>query len=92
MAANAGKSEAPTEHDSGIARVRERTIILGDTLIAIDNIGTIQILDVKRNWTMARWGIFAALLGVGAMMMPSNPYSSSGSPGTRTCATWGGWV
>ncbi len=81
MAANASKKEAPTEHDSGIARVRERTIILGDTLITIDNIGSIQILDVTRNWALARWGAVAAIIGVGAFLMPSNPYSSSGSPG-----------
>ncbi len=81
MASGASKSEQPTEHDSGVGRIRERTIVLGDTLIAIDNIGSIQILDVKRGWTLARWGAVIVLVGIGALLAPSNPYSSSGSPG-----------
>jgi len=81
MASGASKSEQPTEHDSGAGRIRERTIVLGDTLIAIDNIGSIQILDIKRNWTLARLGAVIVLAGLGAMAMPSNLYSSFGSPG-----------
>lgn len=82
MASGSGKKEGPTEHDSGIARIRERTIVLGDTLIAIDNIGSIQILDVKRNWALARLGALVAFVGLGAMAMPSNSYGygSSMSP------------
>ena len=72
MAANSGKKEETNEHDSGIARVRERTIVLGDTLIAIDNIGSIQILDVKRNWGLARLGSLVAILGGGAMFAPGS--------------------
>jgi hypothetical protein len=81
MTTGIGKSDQPSEHDSGIGRIRERTILLGDTLIAIDNIGSIQILDIKRNWWLARFGMVIGLVGLGSFAMPSNPYSSSGSPG-----------
>lgn len=81
MASGPGKPEQPTEHDSGVGRIRERTIVIGDTLIAIDNIGSIQILDVKRNWTLARWGAVIAIAGAAAMAISGNPYGSSGSPG-----------
>lgn len=81
MASGVGKADQPAEHDSGIGRIRERTIVIGDTLIAIDNIGSIQILEVKRNWNLARFGAVVVLGGIAVAVMPSNPYSSSGSPG-----------
>lgn len=81
MASGPSKSEQRTEHDRGVGRIRERTIVIGDTLIAIDNIGSIQILDVKRNWTLARWGAVIAIAGAAAIAIPGNFYSSSSSPG-----------
>ena len=75
MASGAGKNDANAEHDSGIGRIRERTIVIGDTLIAIDNIGSIQILDVKRSWALARLGFFVAVGGIAVMMLLNNPYS-----------------
>lgn len=82
MASGIGKSDAPAEHDSGVGRIRERTVSIGDTLIAIDSIGSIQILDVRRNWALARLGAFVAAGGAAVMMMPSNPYSYGGSGGS----------
>jgi len=64
-----GKTDGSTKHDSGVGRVRERTIVLGNTLIAIDNIGTIQILDVDRDWSLGRLGALIFLAGPATMVL-----------------------
>ncbi len=81
MTSVTGKPHQPTEHDSGIGRIRERTIAVGNTLIAIDNIGSIEILNVKRNWGLARLGVAMALGGAAAMAFLNfrNPAGYGGS-------------
>lgn len=50
---------------SGLGTIRERTIAVGDTVIAVNNIGSIVILKGTKNYAMS---IFGGLLVLAALM------------------------
>lgn len=61
------KSTDDTTHKltSGLGQIRQRTIAVGDTVIAVNNIGSIVIMRGAKGWAMAIIGgllVFAALL------------------------------
>ena len=78
MATGMGKNEAPAEHDSGAGQVHERTITIGDTLIVIDGIASLQILEVRPGLLLAALGLVTAGGGVGAMTLLNTYYDSLG--------------
>ena len=82
MATSLGKDEAPTEHVSGVGQIRERTIVVGDTLIVIDKIASIRILEVRPGRLLAGLGVLASGVGVGAMILPNTLYGSAGPGGS----------
>lgn len=62
--------ENVTRVSSGVAHVREHTIEIGSTVLWIDNIGSIYLLEAKRSWLFMIAGILAALAGL--QMLQSN--------------------
>lgn len=61
MVAALGKSELATSHHAGVGRIRERTIVIGTQVIAVDNIGTVQLVRGRRNWLLALLGLAIAI-------------------------------
>ncbi|CDG81308.1 DUF6232 family protein [Janthinobacterium agaricidamnosum] len=53
--------------DSGVAEVYERTIEIAGDIIALENIGTIRMIDGKKNHTATVVGIVIAIIGLGAL-------------------------
>jgi hypothetical protein len=53
--------------DHGEGQVRQRTIEIGDTVISIYNIGTMSLIDGRRNHGPAIVGGVLALLGLGTV-------------------------
>ncbi len=60
MVAGLGRAVATTSHSAGLGRVRERTIALGPQVIAIDNIGTLEIVRGRRSWVLLVLGLLIA--------------------------------
>jgi hypothetical protein len=79
-----GKNEAPAEHGSGAGQVHQRTITIAETLIVIDSIASIQILEVRPGWLLAALGLVTAGGGVGVMTLLNTTYDSLGSSGSPT--------
>lgn len=57
MVAGLGRTVAATSHHAGIGRVRERALLLGQQVIAIDNIGTLEIVRGRRSWLLFVLGL-----------------------------------
>lgn len=59
-----GGKSADHRITSGVGDVRERTIEVGDTVIAVNNIGTIVMLEEKRNYGLLILGAVLFLFGL----------------------------
>lgn len=60
-----GHSGGDTERlDSGKGQVFERTLLIGQTVIVLENIGTMRIIDGKKNHLLAVFGAVVTLLGL----------------------------
>jgi len=57
MVAGLGRTVAATSHHAGLGRLRERTLLLGAQVIAIDNIGTLEIVRGRRSWILLVLGL-----------------------------------
>lgn len=63
-----GLSSGDTERlDSGEAEVYARTLLIGHTVIVLANIGTMRIVDGKKNYLLTIVGLVLMLIGLGAI-------------------------
>lgn len=60
MVAGLGRTGATTAHHAGLGRVRGRTLHLGSQVIALDNVGTVEIVRGRRSWLLFVIGLFIA--------------------------------
>lgn len=59
-------SDAVDRVDSGSGRIGQKTIELGATVIAVSSIGSIRVVDGKRNHLLTIVGSVIALVGLGS--------------------------
>lgn len=63
MVARLARSDLHTSYRDGVGKVREHTLVLGSQVIAIDNIGSMRVIQSGRSWWLA---LFGALIAGGA--------------------------
>ncbi|MBB5368017.1 MULTISPECIES: DUF6232 family protein [unclassified Janthinobacterium] len=61
------ENDASRRVDSGVAEVYERTIEIAGDIIALENIGTIRMIDGKKNHTLTVIGIAISIIGFFAL-------------------------
>src|SRR5471030_2757142 len=56
------ENDASRRVDSGVAEVYERTIEIAGDIIALENLGTIRMIDGKKNHTLTAIGIAISII------------------------------